>query len=756
MKFRFIILLFIFNSIHLIAQKIDGTVVDQESQMNLNKVSISTIDNSFSTTTTRKGEFTIPKSGVYIFSKEGYRTKKIKVTERTNTIQLVPRSVNLNEVVILSNHFKSKLITIPAAVSVLSTKEIRRNNTIEMASILNTISGVFMHNGTLSTNRITIRGIGSRSPYTTSKIRAYYQDIPLTNGSGISTIEDIEINTLGSIEISKGPSSSVYGAGLGGTIQLLPFKGEFNQSTIKSSYTFGSFGLQKYLFQAAIGASKNSMKLTYSNLHSNGYRDNNKTNRQIITIATNHFIGIKDKLSFIGNISRVKAFIPSSLNEDDYNENPQSAAYTWRQSKGYEAYTKGLFGVSWQHTYNAKTSQNTSVFTSFLNSYEPRPFNILKETTNGIGLRTRLLKNTTVFKKQLHWTFGGEFFNDTNAFQTFENLYATEPANIQGALISNFKERRRYFNLFFDSKYSLSKNTHATFGFNLNKTYYYLKDNRIDGDKNLSGNYSFKTMASPKLGLTYKNTINTMLYSSISHGFSPPTLEETLLPDGLINQNIKPESGWNYEIGSRGKLFKNTLYFDISLYRMHVKNLLVAKRTNTDEYIGVNAGKTEYNGLEITLKQDLIKTANLTVFSSHSFTYNNFHFKEFIDDFNDYSNNELTGVPKITYNSSIGLETNKGFYTSIHYNFVGKIPLRDDNSIYSKEYQLVNTKIGYQSSKNNKFQFNVFFGINNITNSKYASMLLINAGSFGGNKPRYYYPGNPVNYYASVQLKYSF
>ena len=121
-------------------------------------------------------------------------------------------------------------------------------------------------------------------------------------------------------------------------------------------------------------------------------------------------------------------------------------------------------------------------------------------------------------------------------------------------------------------------------------------------------------MVSPKFGIVYKNSLNTMFYSSISHGFSPPTLEETLLPDGLINPNIKPESGWNYEIGSRGELFKNTLYYDISIYRMNVKNLLVAKRTNTDEYIGINAGKTQYKGFEITLKQDLIKNENIILF----------------------------------------------------------------------------------------------------------------------------------------------
>jgi iron complex outermembrane receptor protein len=40
---------------------------------------------------------------------------------------------------------------------------------------------------------------------------------------------------------------------------------------------------------------------------------------------------------------------------------------------------------------NRKIKQYTSLFTSFLDSYEPRPFNILEEKTKAIGLRTRVL-----------------------------------------------------------------------------------------------------------------------------------------------------------------------------------------------------------------------------------------------------------------------------------------------------------------------------------------------------------------------------
>jgi iron complex outermembrane receptor protein len=567
------------------------------------------------------------------------------------------------------------------------------------------------------------------------------------------------MSTLGRIEISKGPSSSTYGAGLGGSIELIPNKGRLDELSVNSVYTFGSFGLQKYLLQGNLGNLKHTASMTYSNIHSDGYRENNETDRQTFTVATNHFLGNSNKLTFIGNYIDLKAYIPSSINENAYLNNPKSAAFTWKRSKGYEDYQKGLFGLSWQHDYSLKTKHYASVFTSFLNSYEPRPFDILQEKIRGIGIRSRVISEFNLFDKPLEWTLGGEVFSDHNAYQTYENLYEDYPpeiGSIKGNLLSDFKEKRRYLNLFFDSKYSLSKNTVFTFGINFNSTSYTLDDRLTSDNMDFSGDYSFDAIFSPKFGLTHQISKNTMVYATVGHGFSPPSLEETLLPDGLINTNIKPESGWNYEIGSRGSLFSDKLLFDMAVYRMDVKNLLVARRTSNDQFIGINAGKTQYNGLELAVNYTLLQTENFKISHSNALAYNDFKFKDFVDDMTDYSGNDLTGVPDITFNSNFDIETNFGFYAFLNYNYVGKIPMRDDNAVYSDSYQVVNTKFGFKSNKKKTLQFDVFVGINNIFDEHYASMLLINAEGFGGTAPRYYYPGEPTNYYAGANLKYVF
>ncbi len=760
MKLSFATVIFsLLITLQSFSQEIKGKVIDLQNTFELANVQIKSVDGSYSTSTNFSGIFIVPKKGTYIFELSGYESKSIIIDASNKIVELKIIPQKIDEITITSNNFQSKLKTLPTSIATISAKQIEQNNTVNIAPILNNIPGVFMHSGTLCTNRITTRGIGSRNLFGTSKIKIYYQDIPLTNGSGASTIEDIELSTLGRIEILKGPSSSMYGAGLGGTIQLIPNKGMYNEVSSNSGVTFGSFGLQKYLLQSNFGNHKNTARLSYSNLHSDGYRNNNETDRQVLTLATNHFIGDNDKLTIIGNYVDLKAYIPSSLNEDDYKNNPKKAAFTWGRAKGFEDYKKGLFGLTWQHDYNSKTQHKTSVFGSFIDSYEARPFNILKENTYGLGIRTRIIKKTSLFEKSFEWTLGGEFFKDNNSYQTHRNLYndfPPETGSVEGEKLSDFKEKRSYYNLFFDSKYQISNNTNVTLGINYNYTKYTLKDKFTGNGSDFSGDYNFKAMISPKLGVTHQISRNTMAYITASHGFSPPSLEETLLPDGLINTTIKPESGWNYEFGFRGNLFNDRLYYDGAIYRMDVKNLLVARRTDSDEYIGINAGKTRYNGIELMANYLLFANNKINISLLNATAINDFKFKDFIDDQEDYSGNELTGVPKFTFNSNIDITTTKGLYGSINYNYVGKMPIRDDNTVYSEKYQLTNLKLGYKNGNSKKIQFDIFIGLNNVFDEKYASMLLINAGSFGGNAPRYYYPGEPVNFYSGGNLKYVF
>lgn len=742
--------------------QIKGKIVDSQTGVAITNVSIRSDDNKIQIFSDELGGFEVKTKGVYTFKILGYKTIIFDINfDDFFIVQLTSKPSELNEIIINANHIPTTLKKSVSTTNIITKKNIELGNDINISQVLNRIPGVFMQSGVLNTNRLTIRGIGSRNLFGTSKIRAYFKDIPLTNGSGETNIEDFELNTISQINITKGATSSAFGAGLGGTIQLTPINGYLNQTNINSEITFGSFGLFKSTLNFNHGTSKNSFRGIYSNTNSDGFRDNNDYNRKTFTLTSDHFINDKNELTFLGSYIDLKAFIPSSVNQDTFDNNPQSAAFTWSQSQGFEDSQRGIFGLSWNHTYNSRLNQITSVFNSFRNGYEPRPFNILDENTFAFGIRSRLLGGFQIFEKPLKYTIGGEYFKDNYQSQTFQNLYQDFPVgtgSVQGIELSNFKQDRNYFNLFFEINYELSEKTTLVAGLNYNQTAYNLEDNFPVSINNpdQSGQFDFNGILSPKIGLSFLISNDISLYSSISQGFSPVSLEETLLPDGQINTDLEPETGWNYEVGTRGGIFDNKLQFNIAAYRLDVRNLLVARRTSQEEFIGVNAGQTLHDGLELSLNSTLINNEILSVNGFFNYSINNYKFEDFIDGDNDFSGNDLTGVPSEIINIGVDFTTKIGFYGNINFQYVGRQPITDNNSLYSNNYNLINMKIGFKKSISEKLTFNLFYGLDNIFDEKYASQILINATGFGGNQPRYFYPGNPVNYYTGLNINYQF
>lgn len=756
-----LLLFFLFSNIIFSQTLIKGKITDAVSNTVLVDCIINNISDGTKYYTDASGKFQINELGTYLIEKKGYFAKQIKIDSDTFiSIQLLPKPSELNAVIINANHIPKALKRAVSTVTILSKKEIEIGNDINIAQVLNRAPGVFMQSGALNTNRLTIRGIGSRNLFGTSKIRAYFKDIPLTNGSGETNIEDFELNAIASMSITKGATSSAYGAGLGGTIQLNPTNAYLAETSANSIISVGSFGLKKATVNFNHGTNKQSFRGVYSNTHSDGYRDNNQYDRQTFTLTSNHYINENNELTFLGSFVDLKAFIPSSINEDTFINNPTAADVNWQRAQGFEDSQRGIFGLTWTHDYDTNLKQITSIFTSFRNGYEPRPFNILEENTFAYGLRSRLLGTTKLLNKSLNYTFGGEYFRDRYTSKTFQNLFRDFPegtGSVEGSALSNFKENRSYYNLFFEVDYELYDKLNLVAGLNYNQTSYDLEDRFPVSDSNpdQSGDFEFNGIFSPKIGLSYVASENMSIYGNISQGFSPISLSETLLPDGQINTDLEPETGWNYEIGTRGTALNNKLQYNLAIYRLDVRNLLVARRIADDQFIGVNAGQTLHDGLELALNYQWVNSENLTINMFFNYSLNNYKFEEFIDEDNDFSGNDLTGVPSEVVNAGIDITSKFGLYGNINFQHVGRQPITDSNSLFSDSYNLTNFKIGYQKNLTKKLNLNAFFGLDNLFDEAYASQILINASSFGGNAPRYFYPGLPINYFAGLNINYA-
>jgi iron complex outermembrane receptor protein len=672
--------------------------------------------------------------------------------------QIKKDTIALSEIMLKGSPIKNALQNVASSVAVVTTADINKSDGIILTPILNKIPGVTMQQGALNTNRITIRGIGARSQYGTNKIKAYFDGIPLSSGEGETTIDDIDLASIEKIEIIKGPNSTSFGSGLGGVIQLFSRETPLLESFGKSTVTFGSFGLLQQRLSAGYSDSKTNVFTSYTNLESEGFRANSSYNRKSFNLHGKQKIASNGSLSFLGTFTRLKAFIPSSINETDLKNNPEKAAATWAAAQGFESYDKFMLGLGYDHQFSEKWSMQTSIFSNFKDAYEPRPFDILDEKTSAAGFRSNVNYKDRLFSLPFELSFGTELLTEKYAYSLFENLYQSQPGqgSIKGDEFSAIKQNRNYINYFLQMELWISEKLHLETGVALNTTKYSFEDVFENNSGGQKMPFTFGNVWSPRVGLSYKISNGKNIFSSVSKGFSVPSVAETLTPEGQINTDLKPEIGWNYELGFKGNWLKNKVYTEVTFYTTQIENLLVARRTDNDQFVGINAGSSSHTGFEFLVNYALLKLSQLQITPYFSGAVNNFKFKEFLDGDADYSGNQLTGVPEKQFNFGLDLNTKNGFSVNTSFRTMSKIPLNDSNAKYSARYSLLDIKTTYVFSILKILKAELNAGVNNALDTKYAANILPNAVGFGTAAPRYFYPGNPLNYYGGFSVAYVF
>ncbi|WP_436414464.1 TonB-dependent receptor [Petrimonas sp.] len=646
-------------------------------------------------------------------------------------------TILLNEIVVNAYQVNTRLRHVPGSISVLSGEEVQVGDGNNFASALHTMPGIYMHSGTYATSRIVIRGVGSRTPYNTNRIKAYLNDIPITSSDGISSPEDIDLLGIGRMEVTKGPASALYGSGLGGNINL--FTSNPYRNSANALLQYGSYNTLK----ASAGGTYHHNDLNlFGNVNhtlSDGYRENNNFRRTSL-LSSGNWRKPTYSLEYTLLLLDLNAQIPSSISKTLYETNPTAAAANWKEIEGFKEYRRGLAGVTLENRLSGAWSNRLTVFGRWVDSYERRPFNNLTDGSSGGGIRNKL-------------NYHAEKFDAVLGLEWIADKYRWE-LDLNDEMINKNAETRNNLNVFAMTYYRPSMKWNISLGGAVNKIGYKLTDKFPDnGDQ--SGSRSFPVIFSPRLGANYAPNNFAAFYASVGHGFSMPSPEETLLPEGDINKDLQPEQGWQYEAGIRLNLLRNATQIEVSVYQINLNNLLVTKRLTEDIFTGINAGKTQHRGVELLWRQRIFQhlsfPGNLNL--NANYTYSQNKFIDFTDDDKKYDGNLLPGIPSHLFQASLLWNPVKPLVLDVRFQYTGEQFINDANTETNASYFLSDVKASYSfSTKSGKFE--LFAGINNLTDTHYSPMLTVNAVAFGNAEPRYYYPGLPRHFYGGVVWRF--
>jgi iron complex outermembrane receptor protein len=174
----------------------------------------------------------------------------------------------------------------------------------------------------------------------------------------------------------------------------------------------------------------------------------------------------------------------------------------------------------------------------------------------------------------------------------------------------------------------------------------------------------------------------------------------------------------------------------------------------------VNGGEQRHYGVEGSIKMNLIQSSNSKIsvlspfvnFTHSDFTYaNHFTIQKSVTSIEDYTGKNVAGVPKWIANAGIDFALQKGLFANVTYNYRDKMPIDGLNSTYAPSYNLLNGKLGYATSLSKNWKLDTYFGVSNITGSKYYMM------AFSNQLPDAYTPApKDAMVFGGIQLKYEF
>lgn len=690
----------------------------------------------------------------FVVSHVGYQSFQFTWTgQDILQIGLNPDYQILETLVVKGYDNERSLMNIPGAYSVLPGSEIGRFMDASLVRSVNTLPGVRFEERSPGSYRVSLRGNLLRSPYGVRNVKVYWNDIPYTDPTGTTPLNLLDNNNIDKVEIIRGPAGSVYGAGLGGVLQLKSVQKGLKQLSGEIGTIFGSFGFRKITGNLNLSGPNHQIFLRYSSQFADGYRDHSKSERETVQLQGQVYASEKQTISLNIMYSDLFYQTPGGLTKAQYDEDPRQARQISKAQNASIDQQYFLAGIAQDYRFNDRFGNVTAIYLA--NGTKENPFitNWELERLKGYGGRTKFYYDLSIGNIPSHLSVGGELqYGDFNADNHGNSGGSPDTLRYEDALKS-----LNAFG-FGQLELNLPKNWMATVGASVNYLKYdihRLQDVALDTSYQLTK--TFTPVFSPRIGLVKKFSRQFAVHGSISYGFSPPTTEEVRTSDGSINGDLEAEKGVNFEIGFRGNAIRDRLMVDLSVFRMPQDGTIVSRTTEDGTVIFENSGSISQTGVELLLGYTIINNPQSRVSMLRiqtAYTWHYFKFKDYNtgsgDDTEDYSGNALTGTAPNISVTTIDFQMKPGLYSNFTFNFTDRIPLNNANDVYADSYKLMTWKIGWQKDIGKIIGLNLFVGVDNLLNEKYSLGNDLNA--FG---KRYYNPSPERNFFAGLKITFN-
>ena len=670
----------------------------------------------------------------------------------------------LDEIVITATREPKKIIDIPYSVSRIAYSAYRYDRKIGSGDMLSAVPGLFLQSRYGDHDvRFSIRGFGSRSNSGVRGVRILLDNIPESEPDGQTRLEALDFNSIGKIEIVKGNASSLYTNAPGGVVNFLNDL-EFEKSSITQFNQFGSFGLRKNGFKAAVRTDHYRFLTTYSYINYDGYREHNTEWWNILNIALETTPSANTRLTVLGYYVNGEIKLPGSLTKAEFEADPWQADPRSVSRDEKRITTKGRVGIRYNASFGRKLNNEVEVTGYGTIKFFHRTagdYRIINRY--GVGLTTRYVNKAVLWGRNNEFSVGVDLFAQPARIEYYDNIHGAKGDQLNQLENENISNTGFY----------ISENFEI-----IKKRFFVLLTGRYDHvnytveEETLPARSDHKPYSAftPKLAFNFKITPEIALYTSYGLSFDAPAGNEMGSPDPafLFNPDLEPQESGNFEMGIKGGRFRwesdflRRLTWEATFFNIRLNNEIVPFEVLGDVYYR-NAAKTNRTGAEIGLNAEVLKNLNFGVsYTWSKFDYLSYTARTIEEDSTgtlftvdkDFSGNIVPSVPVnnlylvLSYAYPLGRHVH--LFAKASYQGISGMYVDDANSDKTAGYNLLNG-LGGIDLRFGKFNTVVSGGVNNIFDVTYVGFTNTNSAN-----KRFYEAGAPRDWFLTVNLGYTF
>lgn len=656
----------------------------------------------------------------------------------------------------------------PAAVSVVNGDEMRQAAPrVNLSESLGAVPGLQVQNrqNYAQDLQLSIRGFGSRSTYGVRGLRIYVDGIPATMPDGQGQTSNIDIGSVDTLEVLRGPFSALYGNSSGGVINVTSQTGT-QPPTVEASSYYGSFGTWHYGMKAtgAVGDGSHAGDVDYTvstnRFTTHGYRDHSGARKNLANARLGVRINDVSKLTLLLNSVDIKANDAGGLTADEWRDNPRQSPRgdqyntrkDTRQTQAGLRYERQLSDQDDLSVMMYAGERETTQYQSIPRAPQLKPSHaggVIDLTRHYQGIDTRLTHRGELLVP-VTLTAGLDYENMSERRKGYENFVMVNGApqyGEQGALRRN--ERNLMWNVdpYLQTQWQLTDKLSLDAGVRYSSVWFDSNDYYITpGNGDDSGDASYHKWL-PAGSLKYALTDAWNVYLSAGRGFETPTINElSYRADNQsgLNFGLKPSTNDTVEIGSKTRIGNGLL--TAALFQTDTDNEIVVDSSSGGRTSYKNAGKTRRQGMELGLDQQFGESWRLKA----AWTWLDATYRTNVCGDASCNGNRIPGIARNMGYASFGYQPEQGWYAGSDIRYMSDIMANDENTAKAPSWTVVGLTTGYKWSYG-RMDMDLFGRVDNLFDREYVGSVIVNESN-----GRYYEPAPGRNYGIGLNLAWRF